>query len=223
MTDPENAAIAIDYFSDVLCIWAWIAQPRLEELHREYGERVQIRHRFVDIFGNSHEKIPRQWGGEGSFERFADHVAQVASGFEHARVHEDVWRRLRPPSSLQAHLFLKAVEINGGPQGVELMAHGVRQAFFCRGRNIGDLGTLLDIAENNGIEHTNLKQAIDDGRAIAALSADMRSAADQAVKGSPTWVLNDGRQVLYGNIGYRILSANIEEMLKHPGNEASWC
>jgi predicted DsbA family dithiol-disulfide isomerase len=74
-----------------------------------------------------------------------------------------------------------------------------------------------------GIERTNLKQAIDDGRAIAALSADMRSAADQGVKGSPTWVLNEGRQVLYGNIGYRILSANIEELLKHPGNEASWC
>jgi len=55
------------------------------------------------------------------------------------------------------------------------------------------------------------------------LSNDLRSAHELGVKGSPTWVLNEGRQVLYGNVGYRILSANIEELLKNPGSEASWC
>ena len=58
---------------------------------------------------------------------------------------------------------------------------------------------------------------------MAALSGDLRSAAQLGLKGSPTWVLNEGRQVLFGNVGYRILSANIEELLKHPGAEASWC
>ena len=28
---------------------------------------------------------------------------------------------------------------------------------------------------------------------------------------------------LYGNVGYRILDANIEELARHPGLEASWC
>ena len=55
------------------------------------------------------------------------------------------------------------------------------------------------------------------------MSTDLRDATDQGVKGSPTWVLNEGRQLLYGNVGYRILNANIEELLKNPGNEASWC
>ena len=64
---------------------------------------------------------------------------------------------------------------------------------------------------------------LQNGSAMAALSGDLRSAQELAVKGSPTWVLNDGRQILYGNVGYRILGANIEELLKHPAAEASWC
>jgi hypothetical protein len=35
--------------------------------------------------------------------------------------------------------------------------------------------------------------------------------------------MNGGRQILYGNVGYRILNANVEELLKHPEQEASWC
>jgi CubicO group peptidase (beta-lactamase class C family) len=43
------------------------------------------------------------------------------------------------------------------------------------------------------------------------------------VRGSPTWVLNEGRQVIYGNVGYRVLNANVEELINRPIEEASWC
>ncbi len=58
---------------------------------------------------------------------------------------------------------------------------------------------------------------------MAALLADYRKAGERGIKGSPSWVMNEGRQVLYGNVGYRILNANIEELLRHPDQEASWC
>lgn len=43
------------------------------------------------------------------------------------------------------------------------------------------------------------------------------------VDGSPTYILNEGRQKLYGNVGYRIIEANLHEILKQPKVEASWC
>ena len=44
------------------------------------------------------------------------------------------------------------------------------------------------------------------------------------VQGSPTFVLNDGRQKLYGNVGFRIIEANIQELLREPKpDQASWC
>ena len=215
--------IVIDYFTDVLCIWAWIAQPRLEELQRQYGDDIKIRHRYVDIFGDSHKKIPAQWGEADGFEKFSSHVAKSTAPFDQVTVHPDIWTKVRPRSSLQAHLLLKAVALVADDCAVASMALRIRHAFFCEARDIGDLSLLLNLATDEELNAKTLRDRLQNGSAIAALSTDQRSANELGVKGSPTWVLNTGRQVLYGNVGYRILSANIEELLKTPGSEASWC
>jgi len=36
-------------------------------------------------------------------------------------------------------------------------------------------------------------------------------------------VLNEGRQKLYGNVGFRIIEGSIKELLADPGDRASWC
>ena len=221
MTD-NSSAIVIDYYTDLLCVWAWIAQPRLEEVHRQWGSRVLIRHRYVDIFGDSHGKITRQWGADG-FEKFAAHVASSAGSVDNTPVHPKLWSEVRPRSSLPAHLLLKAVSLIGDRHQLEAMALKIRQAFFVDGQDISELPLLLELAASESTDQAALKQTLDDGRAMAALSSDQRSAGELGVKGSPTWVLDGGRQLLYGNVGYRILHANIEELAKHPGTEASWC
>jgi len=36
--------------------------------------------------------------------------------------------------------------------------------------------------------------------------------------------MNDGRQKLFGNVGYRLLEANVQELRRRPAkDEASWC
>jgi hypothetical protein len=43
------------------------------------------------------------------------------------------------------------------------------------------------------------------------------------LEGSPSYILNDGRQKLYGNVGYRVIEANVTELLEHDDNQLSWC
>ena len=44
------------------------------------------------------------------------------------------------------------------------------------------------------------------------------------IEGSPSFVVNDGRQKLYGDVGFRIIEANMQELLRVPGgDQASWC
>ncbi len=224
MEQPNTAApIQIDYYSDVLCIWAWIAQARLDEVNRQWKKEISVRHRYVDIFGDCHTKIAHNWGEADGFSRYAQHVVESASKFEHCVVNPDTWLKTRPRSSMQSHLFLKAVESLAGQDATARMALRIRRAFFVDAMDVGDLDLLLEMAEEESLDRQALRESFQDGSAHAALSTDLRDATSMGVRGSPTWVLNEGRQLLYGNVGYRILNANIEELLKNPGNEASWC
>ena len=124
---------------------------------------------------------------------------------------------------MPAHLLLKAVGIVCGDDAVKPLALQIRKAFFVDAQDIGQLDFLLEFAKYHGLDAVALQSTIMDGNAMANLSADQQNARELGIKGSPTWVLNEGRQMLYGNIGYRILNANIEELLKRPQSEASWC
>lgn len=219
----ESKQIEIDYYSDVLCVWAWIAQPRLNELEKQWGKQISIHHHFVDIFGDCEKKIPSRWGESDGYEKFSQHVKHSAQAFEEATIHPDIWMASRPRSSAQAHLVLRATHIAAGREAMCTLALRVRHAFFAEAKDVSDLGLLLELAAEENIDAAAVKQCLENGSAIAALTSDLRTAAEQGVKGSPTWVLNEGRQVIYGNVGYRILSANIEELLNRPTEEASWC
>jgi predicted DsbA family dithiol-disulfide isomerase len=223
MSENVPPSTMIDYYTDMLCVWAWIGQPRVEELQRQWGSQLAVRFRYVDIFGDSHHKIPKRWGQQDGFEKYSDHVHESAAPFNESPVHPDAWKRIRPRSSMQAHLFLKAIAITAGDGRAQQLACDFRRAFFVDSRDISQLPLLLELAAAQDLDTGAVKDCLMDGTAMAALSRDQQDAQELGLKGSPTWVLNEGRQILYGNVGYRILNANIEELLKRPGPEASWC
>ena len=66
---------------------------------------------------------------------------------------------------------------------------------------------------------------IENGEAYAALHRDERLLKADGVVGSPTYVFNDGRQLLYGNVGYRIIASNLRELMSahRVEGEPSWC
>ena len=121
------------------------------------------------------------------------------------------------------HLVLKATELAETSLEMTRLSRALREAFFVDARDVGDLGVCLEVAQELGLALAELKRHLSSGTAMAALLADYRKAGERGIKGSPSWVMNEGRQVLYGNVGYRILNANIEELLRHPEQEASWC
>ncbi len=60
--------------------------------------------------------------------------------------------------------------------------------------------------------------------AVAQLAVDCNLSQKHGVEGSPTFIMNDGRQKLFGNVGYRLLEADGQELLRStPEDEASWC
>jgi predicted DsbA family dithiol-disulfide isomerase len=218
-----NKPLIIDYYTDVLCVWAWIAQRRIDELNQKLKTEIEFRYYYVDIFGDVPTKMSTQWEHKRGYVGFAEHVQQSASTFEDARINSKIWTEVRPATSANAHLALKAVEITYDKSISIEMALKFRSAFFVDALDIGNLEVLCGLVKKNGLNQDKINTSIRDGSAMAALMHDYHKSKQQNIKGSPSYVIDRGRQTLYGNVGYRVLLANIEELLKNPTDEASWC
>ena len=221
--------IPIVYFSDILCVWAYWAQLRVDEVERNFGEQVEFQPRFCSIFGDTANKMATGWAAKGGYDGFRAHLMHAAEGFPEAPLNPEIWASVRPASSLAPHLVLKAIQVGTAdgdiPPGVfDRAVIGMRRAFFEQAQDISSAQVQRAVAEQAGADMAAVTRLLDNGRAHAALSTDYSQATAMGVQGSPTFVLNEGRQKLYGNVGYRIIEANIQELLRKPSaDQASWC
>ena len=219
----DLSTVSLTCFSDILCIWSYVSEVRLEEVKAQFGDQVEISHRFCSVFGDTQHKIGDGWADRGGFAAFAAHTQEVVERFEHLAVHSDIWVKTCPASSTPAHLMLKAVQ-RVQPSQLDPVLKRIRRAFFVDCEDIGRWSVLESIVEGQGIEMDRLRGAIESGVAYADLEADQRGRTTLMVPGSPTYILNNGRQRLFGNVGYRVIEANIKELLHSPAaGFASWC
>jgi len=215
--------LIIDYYTDVLCVWAWIAQKRIDELKLQWGDQIEFKFHYLNLFANTEKRIGEGWKTKGGFKGFSKHVQEAAQPYPDAIVNNKIWHEVRPKSSLNAHMLLKAIDLTEGSIAAEKCSVTLRQQFFELNKDIGNMKTLLALIEQHSIAIDPLKRALSNGEAAAALASDYQKAQELGVKGSPSWIMNNGRQTLYGNVGFRVLNANIKEYLENNQHEASWC
>ena len=229
--------LQISYVSDVLCIWAYVAEVRLDEVRKEFGASVELEYRFIPIFGATHYRIAEGRKDRGGYAGFGEHVRKVAEGFPHVSVNERVWSDVAPTTSSTAHEMLCAARalVNegvidparhdalGGRTVFEEATWQVRLAFFERARDISDRDVLFDVLGQAGVPTDAIGAKLKSGEAMAEMCRDIELRDEHKIEGSPTYYLNQGRQKLYGNVGYRVVSANLRELLEQPEQQASWC
>jgi len=224
-------------FTDVLCVWAYTAQIRIDELKQSFGSQIRISHHFIPVFGCTEQRIGAGWEKQGGYAGFGQHVIKVCEGFPHVEIAAGIWTSNTPKSSASSHLYLKAIqlleqygEISPDPVAsfdgrslFEQAAWKLRLAFFRDMQDVGNAKCQLTLAEELNLPINSLLKLLHDGSAMAALCSDLKLRDDFRVEGSPTCIFNEGRQKLYGNVGYKILEANIRELLERPEGLASWC
>jgi len=233
----KSRLIDISHFSDVLCIWAYLAQIRVDELKSEFGSHVNLQYHFFPVFGSVETMMENNWSNLGGLQAYNSHVLKIASSFEHINVHNDIWLKNRPATSISCHLFLKAIQIleemgelpvnNQGEDSAntvfENMVWELRLAFFRDLKDISNFNVQIELAEKLGLPVDGIRKNIESGEAYAAMDIDSQLKEKYRVAGSPTFVFNEGRQIIYGNVGYRVIEANVKELISQPESQASWC
>jgi len=220
--------IRITHYSDILCVWAYVSQIRINELIDNFGKNVELEFLFFSVFGNTVGKIDNQWESKGGRSAYSKHVQEVVSQFGHLHVHSDIWVKDAPYSSLPCHLYLCSAQLAEAKGKVERgtfedLAWQMRKSFFSEAKDISNHAIIREIIEEKGLPLSEFEHNISNGKAYAALSEHIQRALDSHVRASPTLTFNEDRQRLTGNVGYRIIEANVRELLERPETQQTWC
>ena len=157
----KEPSVTVLYFTDILCIWAYLAQIRINELHSTFGNKIEVKEHFVSIFGSVESKMEQSWQSKGGIKAYAEHVQTIAQQFSHITIHPDVWIKNAPQTSANAHVFLKAIQIletrnelplrcesnEGETLTSERITWELRKAFFEELIDISNYKNQLAIAE----------------------------------------------------------------------------
>ena len=57
--------VKISCYTDALCVWAYIAQVRIDELRANFKDCIEMDYRYFHIFGNVTNKMNGAWKERG--------------------------------------------------------------------------------------------------------------------------------------------------------------
>jgi predicted DsbA family dithiol-disulfide isomerase len=221
MSEP----LRVQLFTDVLCFFAYAGDIRFRQIREDFGEQVMVVHHFISIYGDVRRRLLKS--GKSNTEYGAT-VRDLADRFPHIQVHPDIFRKNVPASCIPCHLFLSAVKLleergQVPASSFRQLTWAMREAFFRDLVDVSRRSEQVALAERFSLPIDPIVAVIDSGEAFAEVANDMQIQRELNVPVSPALVLNEGRQLLNGNVGYRVIEANIRELLSNKGLEASWC
>ncbi len=225
--DPARK-LTVEYWSDPLCIWAYVAQPKLDRVLERWGDRLDVHYHIVPVFGSLPWRFREGSWKESGVEGRVASTARVAKQFGFDNISGEVWRDECPASSWAPGIAIKSVfalEERGdfAPGSGAAYQWALRRAFFEDNRNVARRSVQFEVAEAMGIDRAPIERFRDDGTGIALLWEDDQKRNESRIQGSPTYVFDGGLAQLFGNFKERVLQSTIGELLDDLEQGASSC
>ena len=177
----------IQVWSDLGCPWSHVVVWRLHDARRRLGleEAVRLDHHAFPLELFNSEPTPR-W----HIDVEAPVAQQLAprAGWQPWSAPDSTWPvTLSPPMEAVQAAKLQSLAAS------EALDRGLRRALYGESRCISLRHVILEVAtETDAVDVASLAEALDDGRARAALMADWAVARTDAVRGSAHLFAPDG-------------------------------
>lgn len=225
-------SLSITYYSDVLCIWGYSAKIKIDEMKKQFGDQIALEYRYTPLFVDMHAMLEKNWAEKGGLQGYNKMMHKLNGMFPYVEIHPEIGLKNLPRSSASCHQFLKAINLleqrgeikSTEPQNtlLEQADWKIRLGYFRDAQDVSQHSYLMSVAEQLSISTDSVETLLTNGEAMAALASCTTDDKQKLIEGSPSFVLNEGRQKLYGNIGYHIIEANIRALLEQAENKPSW-
>jgi predicted DsbA family dithiol-disulfide isomerase len=174
--------------SDFICPWCFIGERRLYRAIEALSEGIEVQVVYLPYELNPHmpsEGMDRKAYRStkfGSWERSQAMDAQVAAvgqadgiAFNHDRI-------MRTPNTFAAHRLVWLAQQRGDPRQ---LVDDLFRAYFCEGRDIGELAVLAEIAADAGLDRDRAMAFLANDEGAEDVRRLAREAERQGIGGVP--------------------------------------
>lgn len=192
----------IDIWSDVVCPWCYLGKRRLEKALASFEGRgdVTIAHRSfqLDPTRPKGETTSRRTMLMSKYRLTEDRVREMDHNMETMAAAEGLEYHLtekgQSGNTLDAH---RVVHLAASHDREDQMLERLYKAYFTEQRSIFDVESLVSLAAEDGLDATEVREALESDRYVDAVRRDLEEARMLGVTGVPFFVI-DGRYGISG-------------------------
>ncbi len=187
-----TAALYVEVIADFVCPFCFIGKRRLDEaLKAVQGPSDVSWYPFQLNPEMPPEGVPfdvyikNRFGTPANVDPVLEHLVEEGEGAG-IRLNFDKIRHV--PNTLPIHQLMQAAEMLGVNQSA--LAEDLMSAFFEEGRNIGELGVLIDIAGPHGISAKETGKAVGSDRLHQTVMSREAQVRSSGLAGAPGFLIN---------------------------------
>ena len=192
----------IDIWSDVVCPWCYLGKRRLEKALASFEGRgdVTIAHRSfqLDPTRPTGETTSRRTMLMSKYRLTEDRVREMDHNMETMAAAEGLEYHLtekgQSGNTLDAHRVVHLAASHGRE---DQMLERLYKAYFTEQRSVFDVESLVSLAVEEGLDATEVREALESDRYVDAIRRDLEEARMLGVTGVPFFVI-DGRYGISG-------------------------
>ncbi|MBK5287121.1 MAG: DsbA family oxidoreductase [Acidimicrobiia bacterium] len=185
----------VEIYSDIVCPWCYIGQHQFGEAvdRSPYGDQIETVWRAFQLDPRAPAEptsvfsaYAKKFGSEERAEAIIERITAAANG---------VGLEMRLDQALRVNTF-DAHRLVWSAHDTDLqwpLERRLMEAYFVEARNVADHATLIDIAEETGLDSIEIERFLESDGGRAEVLAEMTEAAERDVTAIPTFFFN--RQV----------------------------
>ena len=188
----------LEIFSDVVCPWCYIGKRRFDRAVTNLATAginliLEVNYRPFQLDPTAPIGAPspvrdayaKKFGSLERADEILKHVTTVAAT-EGINFQMDIAVRANTSRAHRLIALAQTTELDHTKLKESLMI-----AYFCEGRDISNIDTLMDIAAAFGLDHAQVSEVLNSEQSSQQLDADLSRARELGVTAVPTYVFNE--------------------------------
>jgi putative protein-disulfide isomerase len=137
----------IYYIHDPMCSWCWAFRPALDTLNANLPDYLQLEYLLGGLAKDTDDPMP-----EDLRSQIQNHWHTIQRRVPETKFNFDFWKQCHPRRSTYPACRAVLVAKTQGIHFHEPMIQAIQHAYYCQARNPSDTETLIELAEEIGLD-----------------------------------------------------------------------